>query len=103
VIGIPTAKFKNGLMNVFTVFPATPVLAAPNPKLSSGSVPDVKTSVKIGVEKTNATKLLSLGSAADVTENRPKLWGEVMKSGSTAELVRAGVLPTVPVTSPLAV
>ena len=54
-IGMATEKFKNGLMNVSTVCPATPMLAAPNPKLSSGSAPEVKTFVKIGVEKTTAT------------------------------------------------
>jgi hypothetical protein len=48
-------KFKNGLMNVFTVCPANPMLAAPNPKLSSGSAPEVRILVKNGVEKTNAT------------------------------------------------
>ena len=31
------------------------MLAAPNPKLSSGSVPEVKISVKNGVEMTTAT------------------------------------------------
>ena len=54
-MGMAIEKFRNGLMNVPTVFPATPMLAAPNPKLSSGSVPEVKTKVKIGVEKTTAT------------------------------------------------
>lgn len=48
-------KFKNGLMNVFTVCPGNPMLAAPNPKLSSGSAPEVKIFVKNGVDKTNAT------------------------------------------------
>src|SRR6478752_3481595 len=87
-----TERFKNGLMNVFTVCPATPMLAAPNPKLSSGSVPDVKTFVKNGVLRTNATKWLSSGSAADVTENRPKNpWVDVMKSGSTADVVTVGL------------
>jgi hypothetical protein len=102
-MGMAIEKFKNGLMNVPTVCPATPVLAAPNPKLSSGSVPDVKTNVKIGLSKTNATKLLSSGSAADVVENRTKSWVELMKPGSTAELVSADVLPTASVTRPLVV
>jgi hypothetical protein len=102
-MGMAIEKFKNGLMNVPTVCPATPVLAAPNPKLSSGSAPEVKTKVKIGLSKTNATKLLSSGSAADVVENRPKLWVELMKPGSTAELVSSDVLPPVSITSPLVV
>lgn len=91
-------------MNVFTVCPATPMLAAPNPRLSSGSVPEVKTFVKNGVEKTTATKLLSSGSPADVIENRPKKFMvELIKPGSDAGLATAGVLPTVSVTSPLVI
>ena len=54
-MGMAIEKFKNGLMNVPTVCPARPMLAAPNPKLSSGSVPEVKTKVKSGLSKTNAT------------------------------------------------
>jgi hypothetical protein len=77
--------------NVFTVCPGTPVLAAPNPKLSSGSAPEVKISVKNGVEKTTATKLSPAGSAADVNP------------GSTAVLAAAAVLPTVSETSPLVI
>jgi hypothetical protein len=89
VTGIASEKVKNGLMNVFTVCPATPMPAAPSPRLSSGSAPEVKTSVKNGVCMTTATKSLSSGSAADVIENRPKkLLVEVMKSGSaTSALV----------------
>jgi hypothetical protein len=48
-------KVKNGLMNVFTVCPGNPMLAAPNPRLSSGSDPEVKTFVKNGVWRTKAT------------------------------------------------
>ena len=88
-------KFKDGLCNVFTVCPGTPVLAAPNPNLSSGSAPEVKIFVKNGVEKTTATKLSSAGSAADVIENRPKFRVELMNPGSTALLAAAAVLPTV--------
>ena len=55
MIGMAIEKLKNGLVNVFTVCPAIPMLAAPNPKLSSGSVPEVKTFVNNGVEMTNAT------------------------------------------------
>ncbi len=53
--GMAIEKVKNGLMNVFTVCPGKPMLAAPNPKLSSGSAPEVKTSVKNGVWITTAT------------------------------------------------
>lgn len=54
--GMSIEKFNSGLTKVFTVCPATPVLAAPSPKLPSGSAPDVKMSVKIGLVIANATK-----------------------------------------------
>ena len=86
-MGMANEKFPNGVMNVPTVNPATPMLAAPNPKLSSGSVADVKTNVKRRDSRTNATYLLSSGSAADVVEKRPKSRVELMKPGSAVELV----------------
>ena len=55
MIGMAIVKLRFGVIKVFTVCPARPMLAAPNPKLSSGSVPEVKTSVKNRVEKTIAT------------------------------------------------
>ena len=79
------------------------MLVAPNPKLSSGSAPEVKISVKCGAEKTTATKSLSSGSAADVSENRPKFMVELINPGSTALLAAFGVLPTVSETSPLVI